>query len=205
VAPKVPASVRFRTQQEIRDSAEDLLLECFGEVKVPVDIELLAECHLHFEILPIAGLEQRFGLDGYTSEAGIAVDALAWRLNTNRYRFTLAHEVGHHVLHGDLISSVVSRKPGEYLHLHPAIPDANRKRYEWQAHQFAALLLMPGSPLADLVEAGLAAAAESGNPIDLSELSDCKRLAKWIGDKARVSAEVVMRRAIEEGHWAPYR
>jgi hypothetical protein len=62
-----------------------------------------------------------------------------------RYRFTIAHEIGHWVLHRHLFSNELNavaalrETTGDYL-LRQKTPDA---RLEWQANYFAACILMP--------------------------------------------------------------
>ena len=79
--------------------------------------------------------------------------------NTNRARSTLAHEIGHAVLHADDIRAG-RHQPEEF-----ALRRARRseiKTYEdaeWQAYMFAGVLLIPRPPLrsADLSNIGLLA------------------------------------------------
>nr|WP_276510246.1 ImmA/IrrE family metallo-endopeptidase [Longimicrobium terrae] len=145
------------------------------------------------------------GADGYLEPSRIAADKAAWSANTNRYRFTLAHELGHRILHPDFLSSAAYRTESEYLAFQRSLLEADLRRYEWQANCFAGNILLPAEPLAEQVREGISVLRPAGHALDLCELHDCERLARWIATQARVSLDVVMRRATEEGHWVSFR
>ena len=66
--------------------------------------------------------------------------------NIGRERFTLAHELGHHMLHRPLFlqQGVVSAGSTEQvLSAHNTIIESNQRRLEYQANKFASCLLMP--------------------------------------------------------------
>lgn len=66
--------------------------------------------------------------------------------NIGRERFTLAHELGHHMLHRPLFlqQGVVSAGSTEQVLLaHNTIIESNQRRLEYQANMFASCLLMP--------------------------------------------------------------
>ena len=62
--------------------------------------------------------------------------------NNNRYRFTMAHELGHYILHAPLFrqQGIVSVGESEET---LAISRSNSRRLEYQANRFASCLLMP--------------------------------------------------------------
>jgi len=117
--------------------AEELLTA--GKVKsAPVDVERLAsmvQAKIHYEPLEdeISGLVTR-------TEDGAALIGVNKSHHPNRQRFTIAHEIGHLLLHDH-----------ELLHIDRAFPialrDANASlgtdAVEIEANQFAAELLMP--------------------------------------------------------------
>jgi hypothetical protein len=196
---------RYLSYGDIRAAADGLVRKHCGEIRVPVAIELLIEYHLDIPILPVPHLNAKLGIEGYLSRRGIAVDESAWKSNSNRYRFTLAHELGHYTLHSELLSLDTYRTPQEFLRFYHSLPDETLRKYEWQAHQFASFLLLPEGPLAELVTSGIAALESEGRALDLLCLTDCELLAKWIARQARVSRDVVMQRATQDGHWIPFR
>ena len=107
-------------------------------------------------------------------------DALFVRTsNTNRARSTLAHEVGHAVLHAEEIRAGHHR-PEEFA-LRRALR-SDIKAYEdaeWQAHMFAGVFLIPRPPLrtADLSGVGLLAQRfEVSEAFVVSHLSRIRRI-----------------------------
>ena len=62
--------------------------------------------------------------------------------NYDRYRFTMAHELGHYILHAELFKNkgVVSVGESETT---LSIGDDGSRRLEYQANKFASCLLMP--------------------------------------------------------------
>lgn len=197
----------FLSLADIRAAAESVTRRYFGSVRIPVDIELLVEFHFDLTIVPVPELEDRFGIDGFATRTQIAVDYSSWKRNTNRYRFTLAHELGHHVLHSDLLNATAYSTAQEFLDARRTdlTWQAARNRYEWQAHCFARNILLPPAPLAEEITAGITALRTIGHQVNPSILADCERLAVWIARRANVSREVVMRRAAEDGHWIAHR
>lgn len=66
-------------------------------------------------------------------------------LKDSRFRFTLCHEIGHLILHGNLLKEKIDkREDSEYsLSMEYNVSDKNTKRMEVQANQFANHLLIP--------------------------------------------------------------
>jgi Zn-dependent peptidase ImmA (M78 family) len=92
---------------EINKRAEDFLREHKRNEILPVDIEAIAEFDLGLNIFPFPNLQQTFDIEGFISGDlnVIYVDEFIYYQRPARYRFTLAHEIGHYVFHSDLIAS----------------------------------------------------------------------------------------------------
>lgn len=69
--------------------------------------------------------------------------------NLNRYRFTMAHELGHHILHSPLLKKqgVVSVGESEKT---ISISNNEKRQLEYQANKFASYLLMPTKLICEL-------------------------------------------------------
>lgn len=78
---------------------------------------------------------------------------IALKEDVNRWRFTLAHEIGHLVLHGPLLRYSIEEKvdSDSSLSLTNNIADATSKQLEFQANLFARHLLMPDATLIKVV------------------------------------------------------
>ncbi|NDV84196.1 ImmA/IrrE family metallo-endopeptidase [Bacteroides sp. 51] len=63
--------------------------------------------------------------------------------NSHRWRFTLAHEIGHYVLHEDFLSNIMTYNLDTKDTINAGVTDTTIKRMEIQANAFASNLLMP--------------------------------------------------------------
>lgn len=65
--------------------------------------------------------------------------------DTHRLRFTLAHEIGHLILHQKLLSGVSAERTDDEVSIETAVQnsDGDNKRLEIQANIFASMLLLP--------------------------------------------------------------
>jgi Zn-dependent peptidase ImmA (M78 family) len=68
-----------------------------------------------------------------------------------RKRFTIAHELGHHLIHGPKAASNVMTEEGEFVYFRDNTSESGEVEQEREANQFAADLLMPRDLLKTLV------------------------------------------------------
>lgn len=81
----------------------------------------------------------------------------------NRQRFTLAHELGHFVFHGDLIEKKAIND--DKLYRDNSRDDVN----ETQANKFAASILMPEKLIKKLINGGINTVPGLANELNVSE------------------------------------
>ena len=158
-------------------------------ISAPVPVESIAEHFLGYQIeISDEGL---FADPDYLggivfSENLIQVNALV-EANEGRYNFTIAHELGHHVLHREIYLAASSENASNIL----CRDTFDKPLIEVQADRFAAGLLMPADKMAVAVDAtekpkrlvspravrGYAAAvARSGNFTNVSNTAMVNRL-----------------------------
>jgi hypothetical protein len=193
--------VQFRSKEELREAADRLLADLGGAQGPPVPIELLVEQTFGLDIVPIPGYLDHARVDGALSAdlTSITVDQWVMERRQNRYRFTLAHELGHLVLHRPLIESLVMSGTGTWK---GAVQSWDAKQYsflERQANAFAGYLLVPGAALRRHYTSAAERARAHG--IALEELGDyaANQVAGFIADAFQVSAKVITIRLSEEG------
>ena len=174
---------------------------------VPVDIGGIVEFSLGLEIRPVAGLKR--DCDAEAALLGdlrtIIVDTDSYMLPKyeNRFRFSLAHEIGHLVLHRDVIRGVAHRTVAEWVEYYRLIPDREYRFLEFHANEFAGRLLVPPDELADEVTKWVAKAATARIPVEAGGPYR-EYLASAVAKRFGVSAEVVDRRLqSEESIWPP--
>lgn len=155
-----------------RDKAQKLLAQ-LGVASVPVPVEKVARA--------LGAVIEARPLDGALSGAifvknGVPVIGVNSLHPENRQRFTIAHEIGHWVLHRDRLQGVV--------HVDKTFPVLRRDQesasgidlIEIEANAFAAELLMPTASLE----------LEFATPLDIDDEDRLSRLAKQF--KVSVSA-----------------
>ena len=145
----------------IEVAANELLREYskkFGQaITTPVQVERIAEIHLQL-VLEFKDMKAMFPMADvhgaiWFEEGLIAIDERldpeVYPLMLGRYRFTLAHEVGHWCLHRHLFLLQDAPEQLGLLPIQSRVPDVvcrsttRRRPIERQADEFAANLLMP--------------------------------------------------------------
>jgi hypothetical protein len=162
--------------------------------QLPVPIEQIIEFQLHIDIVPLPGLEEAFEIVGFTASTldEISVDQHVYEHQPGRYRFTLAHELGHVVLHAELFKEHRFRNVDEWKRFVRAFPDLELSRLEWQAHGFAGLVLVPSEAL----HRELKSAARQVKAKSITKETDFAKalIVDMVGTRFQVSSDVIQRR-----------
>ena len=201
---KYPKPVWFE-DHEMREEARIFLDEFWPEGTTPVDIEQIADVRASLDIVPMPGIFRAYEIDGFLSNdmTSIFVDeGIAGGATLHRYRFTLAHELGHWYLHERLYEAARFADVRDFVRFRDELPAKDRANYEWQASQFAGLILVPPDVLRETLERALDRARDAGiGRIDLANYALMDYVAEWIGRRLEVSASVVLRRGADDGLW----
>ncbi len=142
-------SAPFKNHEHIAKSASDFLRKYHSKGTYPIPIEEIVEFQLGLDIIPVPGLHKAFDVDGFLSSdrTSISVDQGVYETRPGRYRFTLAHEVGHFVLHKDIYEKYEFKKTEEWKRIIRDFPEKEYSWFEWQAYEFAGLILVPAGHL----------------------------------------------------------
>lgn len=121
-----------------------------GLTQIPIDIELVAEQKYDMDIVPFSGLRSEYGIDGYSAFdfTTIYVDEFVYTQRPTRLRFTVAHELGHRVLHEKYLKTLEFSSVSEWVEV--ILENLDRSDYEkmeYQANAFAGLVLVPQNHL----------------------------------------------------------
>lgn len=134
------------SNRQISEAADKTRLKFWGD-KIPVDIEKILEIGLKISIIPSPGLQNRVNVDAFISSnwKNIYVDNGRYMSDSyyRRIRFSLAHELGHFILHKDIFESLNIDTLEEYYRFYNECPQEQSKYLEAQANKFAGYLLMP--------------------------------------------------------------
>jgi len=140
----------FLTIEKIREEA-DLFYSTYGKGAVPVDIEGIIEFDLNIELQTKQNLFSLCKADAFLSSncKKIYVDNEHFTKPKNLpyVRFSLAHEIGHLILHKTLIPVIVPTNVEEWKNIVNSFPEREYNFIELHANEFAGRLLVPRDAL----------------------------------------------------------
>lgn len=187
-------NVPHLTYNQLRAAADAFLKRYHSSRKIPIPIEQIIEFQMGLDIVPLPGLLEAYGVDGFTSSdlSEISVDQFVYEHRPARYRFTLAHEVGHVVLHAELFRAHRFRGIEAWKRFLMGVPELDYSRLEWQAYSFGGLVLVPG----DMLQQELKVAAKQVKAQGLSQETDFAKALTTdiVATRFGVSSEVIERR-----------
>lgn len=163
----------YITREDAARAAEGFLNEYHPSRRVPIPIELLAEKAYGLFIVPETLTDVEPSRHGYISfdQNSIFVDRQVHdHPSPNRYRSTIAHELGHRVLHAEVFAALRFNSLQEWkaFILRSQEDEVIREMIEWlqtQAEWFAGYVLVPMSELRDLVERNREKCRQEGLPV----------------------------------------
>lgn len=189
--------------EDLRGVADRFLAGHGAADAVPVPIEEIVEFGLGINIIPLPGLHLDHEIDGFLSGdmTEISIDLYVFESRPARYRFTLAHEAAHIVLHSDVLKAVAPGSIQDWKHFVRELPEPERSSLEWQAYAFAGLVLVPRRPLEAAYRAATQVADEAGFDL-VRNLEIAKEyIATSISRVFDVSAAVIEKRLGYDGIW----
>ena len=113
---------------------------------IPIDIEFVAEQNYGMHIIPFSSLLHEFGIDGYSASdfTAIYVDEFVYNQRPTRLRFTVAHELGHKVLHEQYLDLLKFSSVEQWVRVvSDRLDRSDYDKMEFQANVFAGLVLVP--------------------------------------------------------------
>lgn len=129
-------------QAQIEAAAAAFLNLHHPSLEIPIPIEDIVELSLKLNIVTHKDLFKTLLIDGFLSSdlTELHINEEHYMGSTNRYRFTLAHEVGHLVLHSSASKMCKSIEDWK-AHVLGSGPLSNFR--ETEANEFAGCVLMP--------------------------------------------------------------
>lgn len=197
-------AVPYLRYEEIVRRADEVYRQHNGTDEIPVDIEKIIDVGYRIDIYPSPGLMDRFQIDAYISRdlQEIHVDKRIYEQRPpNRYRFSLAHEFAHLILHADIYQSMAFNTPQEWKEAMTALAAEDYDWLEWHANAFAGLLLVPPHHLAAEAGALRQQISQAGVDPDKMEEPSIERSLRLLGQKFAVSNGVIARRLKKDRLW----
>jgi len=182
------------SNRQIDKIADEFLDNYHPDRTVPVPIDEIVEFDLDLEIVPIPQIENLLGVVGYLSTdlQTITVDPIHMEKVTTRYRFTLAHEVAHILLHGEYIRAFAPATIDQWKRLMRETDPEVSTKVEKNTDRLANAILVPCGALETAWDNARARALANG--LDPDEFDDIllERLARPIADTFHVNTTSII-------------
>lgn len=199
--------IDYLPDEEIHAWADDFRSQIAGNPIPPVDVIYIAEIELGLEIIPTPRLFSGIGMDAALAPdlQTVYVDEesyLKWEAGLHwiekRLRFSFAHELGHRVLHADILRGSTFKSLDDFKRW--AGSPENYRRAEYQADEFAGRLLVPIDILKEEYDRYQAEAEKfDANWRDIEGMRE--HIAKRIAPRFGVNHQVIEVRFDREGIW----
>lgn len=137
------------TPDEIAQAAAKCLQDHHPDGSIPVPVEDIIDLGFKIDVVSATGLEERFGIDAFITGnlKEIHVEDMVYRTQSYRLRFSLAHELGHLILHPAIYRQLAFKTKEEWW---AAMSELGKTKYdllEGQAHAFGRRLVCPTNQL----------------------------------------------------------
>lgn len=164
-------------------------------MSLPIPIEEIAESALKLTIVPTVGIKKEFDIDGCINSdlTTIFVDYDLYMKRENRTRFTIAHEVGHLVIHSEIFKSFEIKTAEDLIRLQTKITDEESGWLEYQAYAFAGHCLVPRDQLVQAVKKII------GRVPQQEPLENLFPMTQDLLEIFNVSGDVMLKRLQKEG------
>ncbi len=178
--------------------------------ELPVDIMAIIELDLQIEVRPVKQLKEMYDIDALIMSnmdiIYVDQDEYMDSLFSNRLRFSLAHELGHRLLHRDFYESLNLKNMSDAYNFMKTITDDEYTALERDADEFAGRLLVPPETLLSTAQTLLNANRDElqklnvGLPLILASLTPA--IAFVFGtSEAVITRRIQKERIIEKITW----
>jgi len=192
----------FIRPEQAWQEADRIRKEHWPSGQVPVEVEEIL-WKLGIRIDPISSLKTSNDLDAVLSGdlTRVIVDAEEYMddRKLNRMRFSIAHELGHYVLHKKVYENIRITSVDDWIRFVESIPEDQYGYIEQQAYEFAGRLLVPIDRLRQEISRAMIKAKGAGFA-DWDRSGDAAReyMASNVCRVFGVSSQVIEKRIIRE-------
>jgi len=203
-SPKFKAP--FLSKENIWSEADKFRSSVWPSTGIPIDVLQIVEFELSLEIRPIPRLKQECDVDALIlgDWQTLVVDQSQYmgNRNINRLRFSIAHELGHLILHRSVFEQMPRGSVEEWIEFVRDMPEKEYSFLEYHAKEFSGRFLVPPAELIREFDAAILRAKQSG--MSKSQLQDdacLSYLANSLSRPFQVSGDVMERRLTRENLW----
>ena len=195
--------VKRLSYDALRAESERFLAEFHPSGSIPIPIEEIIEFKFNIDIVPIPNLRSSENIDGCLSKdlATIYIDNHIYSNYENRYRFSLAHELSHRLLHASLFEVLSFQSVTEWKSVILNISEEQRGWFEWQAYAAAGLILVPSQALASRFHQALDKMKSHGMTLQNAPEAARDRIAEYLSRQFVVSTAVMHKRLDYDKCW----
>lgn len=179
---------------DVNCKANEFLQKYNPSGALPIPIEEIIELQMHIALVVVPGIKELLGIDAFINSdfSQITIDEYAYENYAERTKFSIAHEIGHSIMHVEWFKNHGPKNLDDYLTFHERISPETYKYLEIQANTFAGLILVPTIPLASLLKAKL------GHDPSNEDLSVLLPIFQELLDVFQVSGEMLLIRMQKE-------
>lgn len=137
--------LKHLTYKEIGQRARVFLSQYHPDSEIPVPIEKIVDVKMGLDIYPFPRLYKEHGQNGFLTadRKVIYVDEYQYDHYYEKYCFTIAHEIGHFILHRNCYETLAYSSIEEYIKWRLSEDPDVIEWYEKQADWFAEQVLVP--------------------------------------------------------------
>lgn len=147
--------IPFLTYSDIGQKVEAFFNEYHPSIEIPIPIEEIIELKIGLNIFPFPRLFKDHALNGFLSRdlSTINVDDYQYEQLNEKYRFTIAHELGHYILHKSFYENLpLFEEVNDYIKWRLSIPREDITWFETHGDWFAEQMLVPTAPLENICQ-----------------------------------------------------
>ncbi len=202
-----PAQFRapFLKKEAIWQKADAFRARVWPSATIPIDVMEIVEFELELDFRTVSSLRADDDIDALLLgdwqtimvDQGLFMDDRY----SNRLRFSIAHELGHYVLHRDVCDQIPRGTTEEWVCFMRDIPEKEYSFLEYHAYEFAGRFMVPVDALRHSFEEALLLVERNG--LQRSDLEDAHLayIANGIARTFDLSSEVIEKRLKSEGLW----
>ena len=156
----VKLGIKYLEDEEIVKYADNFLQKYHQNKTIPIPIEEIIEFDFKIDIIPLPGVQELCDVEGFISPdfTAIYVDQFVYDNRPYRYRFTLAHEIGHLIMHEEKLRNVQLDQNdivSSWIRFNNELDNADHSKLEYQGYTFGGLILVPPSILSNQFRSAL--------------------------------------------------
>ncbi len=187
-------SIQRLSYNRIGEIANDFLSKNHSDFSLPIPIEEIAEQKLKVKIVQEMDLKKEYDVEGFLTAdlSTIFIDFNMYMKYENRTRFTIAHELGHLILHSEIFRKLNINSVEKLNDFSVKLTDEEYRWLEYQAYSFASHVLVPRGLLIKTLEKRLNKVPSMEAPEVLASI------IQDLPDIFQVSDAVILRRLQKE-------